>query len=207
MIIVLDDTFEQRLNYNDVSYLSDEKYKDICTVYDYPTMPAFKNIIQDLDNIQLICNHRSLRLFNRDKNVIDGKEAIKNIFNKTDSKNIIRLEFGRDMHSNFDAKTLDKDLFYTNLKSFLDNYLATKEIELKILYYGINYKELERITHINLVLNKINFVEIDDFKKDKAILDGVKLVFPEEDPIIVIDKWKEQGLNKKQIKYLINNQI
>ena len=61
MIIVLDDTFEQRLNYNDVSYLSDEKFKDICKVYDYPTMPAFKNIIKDLDNIQLICNHRSYR--------------------------------------------------------------------------------------------------------------------------------------------------
>lgn len=207
MIILLDDTFDQRIKYNDVSYLSGEGYKDICTVYDYPTIPDFKSIVQDLDNVKLICNHRSLRLFNKDMNVIDGKEAIKNVFNQTDSKNITRLQFGRDMHTNFDAKTIDKDLFYTNLKPFLDNYLATKEIELKILFYGVNYKELERMTLINLLLNKINLAEIKDFKNDKAIVDGIELLFPNEDPTHMIDKWKEQGLNKKQIRDLINNQI
>lgn len=207
MIIILDDTFDQRQKYHDVSYFSEEKYKDICTVHEYPTLLVFKNVIQELDNIQLICNHRSLRLFNREKNVIDGKEAIKNLFNQIDTKSILRLEFGRDMHSNFDAKTLDKDLFYTNLKPFLDNYLATKEIELKILFYGINYKELERMTQIDLFLNKINLVEIKDFKNNKAILDGVKLVFPNENPHNIIDNWIDRNLSKKQIRDLINTQI
>lgn len=207
MIIILDDTFDQRQKYHDVSYFSEEKYKDICTVHEYPTLLVFKNVIQELDNIQLICNHRSLRLFNREKNVIDGKEAIKNLFNQIDTKSILRLEFGRDMHSNFDAKTLDKDLFYTNLKPFLDNYLATKEIELKILFYGINYKELERMTQIDLFLNKINLVEIKDFKNNKVILNGVKLVFPNEDPNYIINNWIDRNLSKKQIRDLINTQI
>lgn len=207
MIIILDDTFDQRQKYHDVSYLSEERYKDICTVYEYPTMLAFKNIIQELDNIQLVCNHRSLRLFNREKNVIEGNEAIKNLFNQIDSKSILRLEFGRDMHSNFDAKTLDKDLFYINLKSFLDNYIATKEIELKILFYGINYQELERMTQIDLFLNKMNLVEIKDFRNNKAILDGVKLVFTNEEPNDIIANWINQGLSKKQIRDIINTQI
>lgn len=207
MVIILDDTFNQRHIFNDVSYLYERKYRNICKVYDYPTLSEFKSISQNLKDVELICNHRSLRLFNEDKDVIDANEAIQNLFNLALSKSIPRLEFGRDMHLNFEVKTLDKDLFYDNLKLFLDNYLSSQKIELKTLYYGRNHTEIEKLSIIKSFLSKINIVDFENFKKEETIIEGILLIFPNEKPLDIINEWEKEKLSKRQIKDLINKKI
>ncbi len=207
MIIILDDTFKERHKFSDVSFLENKKYKDICTIYERPTKKDFRNIVGGFENIQLLCNHRSLRLFNDDLEVIDGKGTIQNLFIQAQSKNVRRIEFGRDMHSNFKAKTLDKDIFYSNLKSFLDNYIATKQIELKILFYGENYVELEYLSAIDRMMDEINFTAIETFNENPLIMEGVKLVFSDRKPEDIVNEWINKKLSKKEIITLINNQL
>jgi hypothetical protein len=111
------------------------------------------------------------------------------------------------MHSNFKAKTLDKDVFYSNLKSFLDNYMDTKKMELKILFYGENYAELEYLSAINRMMDEINFSNSIDFKNNELILTGIRLVFPDREPLDIVEEWMNKGLSKKEIITIINNQI
>jgi hypothetical protein len=207
MIVILDDTFNARHKYSDVSFLEDEKYRNVCIVIDSPTKKDFRNIVGEFKNIHLLCNHRSLKLFNDDQDIIDGKQAIQNLFIQAQSENVLRLEFGRDMHSNFKAKTLDKDVFYTNLKSFLDNYMDTKQIELKILFYGKNYEELEYLSAIDKMMDEINFSNSINFKNNELILKGIRLVFPDREPLDIVSEWMNKGLIKKEIITIINNQI
>lgn len=207
MILILDDTFSSRHKYNDVSYLNDEKYKRVCNIIETPTKKDFRNIINGIENIQLLCNHRSLKLFNDVKEVIDGKEAIQNLFTQVQSQHITRLEFGRDMHPNFKAKTLNKDIFYQNLKPFLDHYINKEQIELKILFYGRNYAEQEYLETIDKMIDEINFTEIEEFQNNKLIIEGVRLVFPTEISEETIHEWVKKGLRKTEIIALINNKL
>lgn len=207
MIVILDDTFKARHKYSDVSFLEDEKYRNVCIVIDRPTKKDFRNIVAEFNNINLLCNHRSLKLFNDNQDIIDGKEAIQNLLLQAQSENVFRLEFGRDMHSNFKAKTLDKDVFYSNLKSFLDNYMDTKQIELKILFYGENYAELEYLSAIDRMMDEINFSNSINFKNNELILKGIRLIFPDREPLNIVSEWMNKGLSKKEIITIINNQI
>ncbi|MFZ4752830.1 MAG: hypothetical protein ACOYLG_05750 [Chitinophagaceae bacterium] len=207
MIVILDDTFNARHKYSDVGFLEDVKYKNACIIIHRPTKKDFRSIVVEFKNIHLLCNHRSLKLFNDSQDVIDGKEAIQNLFIQAQSENLLRLEFGRDMHSNFKAKTLDKDSFYSNLKPFLDNYIDTKQIELKILFYGENYAELEYLSAIDRMMDEINFSNSIDFKNNELILSGIKLVFSDREPLDLVEEWMNKGLSKKEIITIINNQI
>lgn len=207
MIIILDDTFNVRHKYSDITYLKDEKYKKICKIIEKPTLKDFRSIVSDFKNIDLLCNHRSLKLFNEKQDVINGSQAIQNLFIQAQSENVLRLEFGRDMHPNIKAKTLDKDVFYSNLKPFLDNYIETKHIELKILFYGESYAELEYLSVIDKMMDEINFSNSNDFKNNESILNGIRLVFIDKDPLEVIDEWMKKELSKKEIFTIINNQI
>lgn len=207
MILILDDTFKVRYKYNDVSFLGYEKYRNICRILEAPTKKDFRNILNDLKKIELLCNHRSLKLFNDRKEIIDGTETIQSFFIQIQSENIPRIEFGRDMHFNFKAKTLDKDVFYSNLESFLDNYINTKKIELKILFYGENYQKLEYLSTLDRVMDEINFSEPKDFKNNELILEGVRLIFSDREPFDIIDEWINKGLNKKEIISIINRKL
>jgi hypothetical protein len=207
MIIILDDTFNTRHKFSDVSFLEDEKYKNVCQILERPTKKDFRNIVGIFKSIKLLCNHRSLRLFNDKQEVIDGKEDIQNLFIQVQSENIPRLEFGRDMHSNFKSRTIDKDVFYSNLKSFLNNYIDTKRIELKILFYGENYEKLEYLSTIDRMIDEINFTDIDNLKKNQRILEGIRLIFSDKEPIEIVDQWIRKELSKKEIIELINKQL
>ncbi len=207
MIIILDDTFNVRHQYSDIDFLKEDKYKSVCEVVESPTMKVFRHIIGNSSNIQLLCNHRSLKLFNDEQEVIDGKEAIQNLFIQLQSNNVLRLEFGRDMHSNFQAKTLDKDIFYSNLKSFLDNYIITKELQLKILFYGENYEQLEYLSTIDQMMDEINFTNPNEYATNEQILKGVQLLFSKYKSEDIINEWQTKGLTKKEITELINKQL
>lgn len=207
MIVILDDTFGARHKFSDVRYLKDEKYSSKVKILENPTKKDFREFMAENHKMQLLCNHRSLRLFNDKLEVIDGKEAILNFFNYLQAENIQRIEFGRDMHSNLKAKTLDKDIFYNNLKAFLDNLIANGQVEIKILFYGPNYKELEFLSAINHMMDEINITDINEIQNNPFIIHGLELLFTEKLPLQIIHEWKEKTLNKKEILSIINNKI
>lgn len=207
MIVVLDDTFNARHKFSDISYLKDPKYQTVINIIESPTKKDFRDLTTNCQNIKLLCNHRSLRLFNDKLEIIDGKEAILNFFNYLQAENTLRIEFGRDMHSNLKAKTLDKDVFYTNLQPFLDHLIDNGQIEIKILFYGIHYQELEFLSAINQMMDEINFTALDEFKNNTLILHGLKLLYPESAPLEILNGWKEKELTKKEILSIINHKI
>ncbi|HLO55537.1 MAG TPA: hypothetical protein VK169_14685 [Saprospiraceae bacterium] len=207
MIVVLDDTFEVRHKFSDVSYLEEEKYQSVAKIIEKPTKKDFRELIGNCHSIQLLCNHRSLKLFNDNLDIIDGKEAIINLFNQIQTNNLTRLEFGRDMHSNLKAKTLDKDIFYSNLKPFLDHLIDNGQIEIKILFYGIQYQELEFLSAVNQMMDEINFTALEEYKNNTMILHGLELLYPEKEPLEILNEWKKKELTKKEILSIINNKI
>ncbi len=207
MIIILDDTFNERHKYNDVSFLKIEKYKAACKIYEKPMMKDFKDFIAGVYEIDLLCNHKSLKLFNNNYQVIDGKEAIENLFLQLKDKSISRIEFSLDMQQNIMAKTLKKDVFYSNLKPFLENYIENRHIELKILFYGENYNDIERLSLIDRMMDEINVSEYNEFINNASILDGLKILFLDKKPEDIISDWSKNELSKKEIITLINSKI
>lgn len=207
MIIILDDTFNIRHKYNDIEFLEDTRYKNICKIYEVPTNKDFRDILFNIKNIKLVASHRSLKLFNDKNEAIDGQKYIESFLLQVQSHNIPSLIFGRDMHSNLEAKTLNKDIFYHNLKSFLDFYLESNKIELRSLFYGKEYEELEYLKKVNSLMNQINISDISTYKENTTIIEGVRLLFSNQDPLAVIDEWITKGFVKKEILSLINNQL
>jgi len=207
MIVVLDDTFEVRHKFSDVSYLEEERYQSMVKIIEKPTKKDFRELIGNCHNIQLLCNHRSIKLFNDNWDVLDGKETITSFFNQMQTNNVKRLEFGRDMHSNLKANTLDKDVFYANLRPFLDFFIQNKIVEIKILFYGENFQELEFLSAINQMMDEMNFVALEDFEHNDSIIHGLKLLYPEKEPTLIINEWKVKTLNKKELLAIINSKI
>jgi hypothetical protein len=207
MILIFDDTFEIRYKFNDVSYLQLDIYKEKCTIYEKPTIEDFRRISSTPSLFKLLFTHRSLRLFDKDGNIVNGAEVIENFKKTMQSNNITKIDFGRDTVTNYTAKTLEKNFFYTNLKPFLDNYIENSVIELKILFYGENYLEIEKLTFIDKVISRIDEIDIEMFYKDTIILEGIQLIFSESSVSEVINDWIKKGLNKKEIRQIINNKI
>lgn len=207
MIIILDNTFDERYKFNDVTYLQKKRYQDVCKVYSKPTMKNFREILGILDKCEVFCNHRSMRLYNHEGKLIDGTKAVKNFYIKVDNREIPRVEFGRDMHNNFSLLKLDKNLFYSNLKVFLNHYISSQKTELKILFFGENYLEIERLTFFNKVMDEINVTNIKDFKSNKLIIEGIQQLYPNRNPNEMVDEWVKKNLNKKEIRLLINEKL
>ena len=80
-------------------------------------------------------------------------------------------------------------------------------MNLKILFYGENYSELEYLSTIDRMMDEINLSDATDFKNNELILEGIKLVFSDREPMDIIDEWMNKVLSKKEIITIINNQI
>jgi len=211
MIIIIDDTFDTRDNFNEVNYLAEEKYKQICKVYDKPTIKDFKEIIKYLQSdCKLFCNHRSLKLFTDNGSKIMSEDALKtkqSLFQEVASSKIPRIEFGRDMHTNYEAKTIDKNLFYSNLKHFLDFFITSNSIELKILYYGENFHEMEKLTLLDKVMDEIIQVDFSEYRSNQLIKTGLNTLFPNKTADEIIEIWRRKEFSKKEIIQFINENL
>jgi hypothetical protein len=130
-----------------------------------------------------------------------------NFIRRIDLLKIERIEFGRDLHTNFSAKTIDKNLFYTNLKSFLDFYISNNVLDLKFLYYGENYEEIEMMTLIDKVIDEIRSIDVSEFRHNQLIHDGLKSLFSSENPIDIIENWNKKGFSKKEIIHILNENL
>lgn len=210
MIIIVDDTFIDRHKYHDVNYLSETKYANICTVYTMVKTIDLLSLVKQLSGCQLFCNHKTLQLFNAEGKVLDIENNSKNreaLINKVTQLNIPRVEFSRGLETNYETKKIDKDLFYSHLKSLLDYFINNNSIEPKILFWGNSFKEKEKLAFIQKMMIEIRITELGNFKNNTVIKDGLDILYPELTNDQVIDIWVEKQLNKNEIVQKINNQM
>lgn len=210
MILILDDTEKLRERF-EIEFLYEKEYKQACQLIDKkPYIRDIMQLAQNLTNFEIVCHHRSLRIQKEEGNNSSDEDISKmkeNFIRTIDERKIEKIEFGRDMHTNIITKTIDKNLFYANLKSFIDFYILNKTIELKILFYGENYKEIEKMTLIDKVIDEIRSTDINEFKNNQLIHDGLRSLFPIENPIDIIENWNKKELSKKDIIHIINENL
>jgi len=210
MILILDDTEKLRTRF-DIEFLYEKEYKQVSKLIDTnPYSREIMQLAQNLNSFKIVCHHRSLKILKEEENNSSDENIsrMKDSFIRfVDEKKIARIEFGRDMLTNFSARTIDKNLFYANLKSFIDFYILNNTLELRILYYGENYKELEKLTLIDKVIDEIRSTDVSEFKNNQLIHDGLKSLFPIENPIDIIEKWEKKELSKKEIIRIINENL
>ena len=210
MIFIIDDTFIDRHKYQDVDYLKEAIYSNICTVYTIVKTIDLASLVKQLSNCQFFCNHKTLQLYNIEMKALtvdDNTKSRESLLNIVTQLNIPRVEFSRGLETNFEAKKIDKDLFYANLRAFLNYYIENNKIESKILFWGAEFEERERLTIIQKMLMQIRTTSIEDFSNDKIILKGLKAIFPNQSSLSIIEMWKNNQFSKNDIIREINNQI
>ena len=210
MIIIVDDTFIDRYKYHNVSYLKDAKYANKCIVYTKVKTIDLASLVKQLSRCQLFCNHKTLQLYNIENKALNIEDNSKNretLINKVTQLDIPRVEFSRGLETNYEANKIDKDLFYSNLKSLLDYFIINNTIEPKILFWGDSFKEKEKLSFIQKMMIELRITDLENYKNNPVIKEGLDILFPLLTNEQVIDGWIMKQFNKSEIVREINNQI
>lgn len=205
MIYILDDTVSQRRN--ELYYLQDAPYKEICALIEKPTMKLIKDkVLQDFskEGNHLLCIHKSLMFFNEEAEKLDNSANLRNnLIKQIKEKEIKCIVFSGDVNNNKGLGFIKKDVFYRNLKVFLDNLIAG-DMEIDILYDGAMYKVAERIRMLNGIIDIVN-MECPPF--DNPQLEELLLKYLGKDPKMLIESWINKGMSKKEIRQFINDNL
>ena len=175
MIYILDDTVSQRKS--EIQYLQNTPYSKECTLIEEPTMKLIKEtVLQDFpkEGKHLLCIHKSLKFFNENHGVLSNSDKLKNnVVLKAKENGIFCIEFSGSIifPGNKEQLQINKNLFYQNLKPFLDKWIEG-ELVVDILYDGARYKIAERKRLLNEIISLINCEssKIDEDLKQNARL-------------------------------------
>lgn len=210
MIIIIDDTFKDRFKFNDVQYLEEERYKNVCSIKTIIKTIEIEEIEEIIKKSKILCFHKTLQLYDvnghplkSDSNDLSRRALINNSL----KLNISHIEFSRRLGNNILVNQIDKDLFYKNLRDFLDYYIDHNLIEKKILYYGKRFRENEKMTIIQNTLVAIRITPLNEFSSNFIIKQGLELLYPNENVVEVINQWINKNLTKEEIIKQINNKI
>jgi hypothetical protein len=210
MVIIVDDTFIDRYKFHDIEYLKDEQYQAVCKIFSIVKTAEISQIIKRLPNCKVFCNHKALQLYNNagvPLTIEDNTKYRETLLNKIGQSPIQRIEFSRGLETNYEMKKIDKDLFYTNLKPFLDYLIKNSIAEPKILFWGKNFQEKERLTKIQNMLLQIRMINIHEFQNNSVIKEGLNILYPDQDLLKTIEKWIDSRLSKNEIVQEINKNI
>lgn len=203
MIFILDDQFELDMIHGK-EYLNEVKYQRVCKIFTKIKTIELSQIIKDkdLDNCKLFCNHKTLKIYDLENNPVALEENLKyreSLLNKIDQKHIQRVEFSGGLESNPGTNKISRKEFYKNLKQFLDYYLEKGHIELKILYFGVNFKKQEKLKIIDNLCRLIKNVDIDKYCENREIIDGLNYIYEKKDIKKIIEGWTNSQKSKNDI--------
>jgi len=210
MVIIIDNTFIDRHKFHDIEYLKKEQYQAICKVFSIVKTIEISKILKLLPDCSLFCNHKTLQLYNNDGlplNLEDNTKYCESLLNNIGQSSIQRIEFSGGLETNYETKKIDKDLFYTNLKPFLDYKIENNILETKILFWGNNFQEKERLTIIQNMLLQIRMVNIREFKNNSVIKKGLNVLYSKQDINKTIERWIDSKFSKNEIIQEINKNI
>ena len=206
MIYILDDSVtEQRKK--EIQYLQNTPYTEVCVHIEKPTKKINREILATFSDNQnsLLCIHRSLKYYNDLGAELAESETIRNnLIEQIRQKNVSCIVFGRDMSRNREKLFIDKDVFYMNLKLFLDTMIAGGDEKLDILYDGALYKIAERKRLLNEIVDIVN-MECPPY--DNPLLSDLLFQYFGEDPNTVLELWANKGFSKKEIRQYINDNL
>lgn len=206
MIYIFDDSITVQRKAM-LSFLHDESYSRICKVIEQPTMEMLRNTSASIttDKIPLVCIHRSLKIFNENGEALGNAETIRgNFVSGIRGGNIPCIVFGRDMNNNKQSLFIDKDLFYRNLKLFLDSY-SRGTLEPNILYDGALYHIADRKRQLNTILTIVNSEDKESWNKNSILEKAIESYLPNDNFFDIIEQWKQ--MSKKEIMYYINEKL
>lgn len=205
MIHILDDSVtEQRKS--EIRYLQNAPYSEVCMLIERPTKKINREILASFSDNQnnILCIHRSLKYFNDSGAELEESDTIRNsLIEQIRQKGVTCIVFGRDMSRNREKLFIDKDVFYRNLKLFLDTMIEGN-VELDILYDGALYKIAERKRLLNEIVDIIN-MECPPY--DNPLLSDLLFQYFGEDPKTVLESWTNKGFSKKEIRQYINDNL
>ena len=118
-------------------------------------------------------------------------------------KGIKCIVFSGDVNNNKGLCFVKKDVFYRNLRVFLDA-LIVGNMEIDILYDGAMCKIAERKRLLNGIIDIIN-MECPPY--DNPTLADLLLRFLGKDPNTVIELWTSKSWSKKEIRQFINDNL
>jgi hypothetical protein len=207
MILILDDTFIDRHKYTNVAFLEESSYKNICKVLSVVKPAQLEEMANEIPSCELFCNHKTLQLFDNAGEPLSLESNTKRkegLVNLSLANGIPRLEFSKGLDTDLSNLKIDKDLFYENLKDFLDHYITENAIEIKIFFYGKKYQEHERITAIQKALSEIRVIDIENYEKNAIIFNGISVLYGEKETFRILKEWQINQTSKNEIVNQIN---
>ncbi len=204
MIIILDDTFEDRYKYNDVEYLKEKQYQDICKVFVKVKSTDINEIIKLFNECILFCYHDSVQFLSTkgDSLISKSNSTLKeNLLNTLKKENIPVLKFSLRIDSDLNNNEINKKDFYNNLELFLDNYILSGEIETRLLFWRENYKKLQFNDVCNKIIETLRLHPLNELKYNSEFKNNLKILFKDED---VLKIWIEKETPTKEIIKIIN---
>jgi hypothetical protein len=209
MVLILDDTFNERSKYNDVEYLKEVEYINICHVYCRIPIDQISLIEKELSFCKVFCFHKSLQFFDNDLNPLKNEinlERRETLINLVSKQQIPKVEFSLgETETQIKNKKINKKIFYDNLRPFLDNYIEKKMPELKILFYGENYEKVffdDLCTKTKSMIR--HFSDINEFPKNQEIIKNLKIIFNFSDSDLI--EWFKQNNSIENVIRFINKQ-
>lgn len=210
MIVILDDTFIERHKFHDIEYLNTDKYIHVCTIVTRLKTTEINKLLKNHLQIEFFGYHKSLQLYNNEDIPLKVEENTKFrevLLNNVSKENIDKVEFSRGLETIYDSNKIDKDLFYTNLKAFLDYFIEYNRIEPKVLFWGVNFQKLERIAAIQKALIQMRLTHLENFINNPSITKGLDLIYGENRSKVILSEWLKNNRSKNDIVKIINEKI
>ncbi|WP_273215703.1 hypothetical protein [Runella zeae] len=146
MILILDDTFEERKADYPLSYLIDTKYRNIIEIVTHIKGNEINSLEKRVKISTCVACHRTIKFYGNSGNFL-AREQNNRFFEKIEyfinihKKPYISFSGSNNQTKELSASNLiiNKRQFYYNLQGFLDYYLDNNEVEFKTLIYGKNW--------------------------------------------------------------------
>jgi hypothetical protein len=140
MILIIDDTFEERKNDYPIGYFEEIMYSDKISIIKSIRNLDLTEVYNKFDDYDCIAIHSSFKINGIDgKALTDQRDYFIKISNKISEKNKTKILFsGGETRFEIGEKTmrLNKRQFYFNLKEFVDYYIENNQVKLEALQLG-----------------------------------------------------------------------
>ncbi|HAS43557.1 MAG TPA: hypothetical protein DCS93_23965 [Microscillaceae bacterium] len=209
MIIILDDTFIERHKFNEVDYLQQTPYVEICTIHTEIKTTDLGSLVKTLSQYSLFCYHKTLQLLDAQGKSLNNENNLRsreNLVKKVQDLNIPMIEFSRGLETRFENKQINKDLFYTHLRVLLDYFMNHQQIELKTLFWGADFENVEKMTQVKYLMTQVRLTSLDSLSENESILQGIALIY-DKDATEIVEAWKTKQFSTNDIINEINQQI
>jgi len=170
MIYLIDDNLSNQQEKYGCSFVKEGLYKNILEYYvGIKTHERSDFIEAKLKKAEAVFFHSTTKNLDADGNIVESTETIEKIRKFVIENEIPYVSFSWShtsclpIYQNNNIISMNKRIFYLNLKEFLDNYVKNNVIDLKILATGSNYKKellIEQAEDIIKILESTHFLNI-----------------------------------------------